>query len=156
MVEKDTMNSMISDIPRDVAECVKTTILEENWEEKHKLLLEEFIRDCFDISIVSYGILALLGYYIRSLHTPAFAFDYHLLLETPPTEWLKMKDTVFSSRKSSLPLTDKVTHEPETFESHKKIKTDILTKYDPYFRARDGKVLDLRTKEEKKGNPLQL
>ena len=46
-MEKDlvTINSMISDIPRDVAECVKTTILEENWEEKHKLLLEEFIRE---------------------------------------------------------------------------------------------------------------
>ena len=143
------MNSMISDIQRDVAECVKTTILEENWEEKHKLLLEKFIlqeeenkynlegqekqildsflnskkckiknfkkpvslppppqekgeaadqpfftifsllltlivHNCFDISIVSYGILALLGYYIRSLHTPAFALDYRLLLETPP------------------------------------------------------------------------
>ena len=58
-----------------------------------------------------------------------------------------MKDIVFSSHKSSLPLTDK---EPETFESHKKIKTEVLTKYDPYFCARDGKVLDLRTKEEKK------
>ena len=45
VVEKDlaTMNSMISDIQRDVAECVRTTIVEENWEEKHKLLLEEFI-----------------------------------------------------------------------------------------------------------------
>ena len=38
------MNSMISDIQRDLAECVKTAILEENWEENHKLLLEEFIR----------------------------------------------------------------------------------------------------------------
>ena len=81
------------------------------------------------------------------MHAPAFAFDYRLLLDIPPTEWLKMKDIVFSSHKSSLPLTDK---EPETFESHKKIKTEVLTKYDPYFCARDGKVLDLRTKEEKK------
>ena len=114
------------------------------------MFLTLIIHNCFDISIVSYGILALLGYYIRSLHTPAFAFDYRLLLETPPTEWLKMKDTVFSSHKGSLPLTDKVSNEPETLESHKKIKTDILTKYDPYFCARDGKVLDLRTKEKKK------
>ena len=38
------MNSMISDIQRNVAECVKTTVIEENWEEKHQLLLEEFIR----------------------------------------------------------------------------------------------------------------
>ena len=208
VVEKDllTMNTMIDNAQRDARGCVKTAILEENWEEKHKLLLEEFIRqeeenkynlegqekqildsflnskkckiknfkkpvslppspqekgeaadqpfftifsllltliihNCFDISIVSYGILALLGYYIRSLHTPAFAFDYRLLLETPPTEWLKMKDTVFSSHKSSLPLTDKVTHEPETLESHKKIKTDILTKYDLYFHAGTEKFL---------------
>ena len=38
------MNSMISDIQRNVAECVKTIVIEENWEEKHQLLLEEFIR----------------------------------------------------------------------------------------------------------------
>ena len=46
VVEKDlvTMNSMIHDIRRDAGECVKTAILEENWEEKQKLLLEEFIR----------------------------------------------------------------------------------------------------------------
>ena len=46
VVEKDlvTMNSMIDDIRRDAGECVKTAILEENWEEKQKLLLEEFIR----------------------------------------------------------------------------------------------------------------
>ena len=153
VVEKDllTMNTMIDDAQRDARGCVETAILEENWEEKHKLLLEEFIRqeeenkynlegqeeqildsflsskkckiknskkqvnlppppqekaevadqpfftifslfltliihNCFDISIVSYGILALLGYYIRSLHTPAFAFDYSLLLNTPPSE----------------------------------------------------------------------
>ena len=46
VVEKDlvTMNTIIDDIQRDARECVKTAILEENWEENHKLLLEEFIR----------------------------------------------------------------------------------------------------------------
>ena len=46
VVEKDlsTMNSMIDDIQKSNEECVKTAILEENWEEKHKILLEEFIR----------------------------------------------------------------------------------------------------------------
>ena len=38
------MNTIIDDIQRDARECVKTAILEENWEENHKLLLEKFIR----------------------------------------------------------------------------------------------------------------
>ena len=47
VVEKDllTMNTMIDNAQRDARGCVKTAILEENWEEKHKLLLEEFIRE---------------------------------------------------------------------------------------------------------------
>ena len=46
VVEKDlvTINTMIDDIQKDAGECVKTAILEENWEENHKLLLEKFIR----------------------------------------------------------------------------------------------------------------
>ena len=193
VVEKDlsTMNSMMDDIQKSTEECVKTAILEENWEEKHKLLLEVFIwqeeenkynlegqeeqildsflsskkckikiffkpvnlppppqekaeaadrpfftifslllsliiHNCFDLSITSYGILALLGYYIRSLHTSFLAFDYHLLLNTPPTEWLKMKDTVFSSHKSSLPLTAADSYDQRPSESRKKIKIFFL------------------------------
>ena len=38
------MNSMIDNIQRNTEGCVKTAILEENWEQKHKLLLDEFIR----------------------------------------------------------------------------------------------------------------
>ena len=67
-----------------------------------------------------------------------------------------MKDTVFSSHKSSLPLTAADSFDQRPSESHKKIKTDILTKYDPYFRARDGEILDLRTKEEKKVTPYNF
>ena len=62
-----------------------------------------------------------------------------------------MKDIVLSSHKSSLPLTPEDSKEQGPSESRKKIKTDILTKYDPYFLARDREVLDLRTKQEKKG-----
>ena len=38
VVEKDlvTINTMIDDIQRDARECVKTAILEENWEEKQR------------------------------------------------------------------------------------------------------------------------
>ena len=53
VVEKDlsTINSMIDDIQESIGECIKTAILEENWEEKHKLLLEEFIRQEEKINI---------------------------------------------------------------------------------------------------------
>ena len=40
----------------------------------------------------------------------------------------------------------------EKFEkkTEKKFKTDMLTKFDPFFRARAGQILDLRTQDEKK------
>ena len=45
-IERDEslMDSVADCIQREAESCYRTAIIEENWEEKHKLLLDEFIR----------------------------------------------------------------------------------------------------------------
>ena len=44
-IEKDESiaMAMADDIQREAKQCYRTAVVEENWEEKHKLLLDEFI-----------------------------------------------------------------------------------------------------------------
>ena len=35
-------------------------------------------------------------------------------------------------------------------QTDKNFKTDMLTKFDPFFQARAGQILDLRTQDEKR------
>ena len=46
IIEKDEslIASVADGIRREAESCFKTAVVEENWEEKHKLLLDEFIR----------------------------------------------------------------------------------------------------------------
>ena len=61
-----------------------------------------FLHSFADLPMGSYVILAILGYYIRSLCGPELSFDYHLLLRTPPSEWLHIKKEIFSSHKNMI------------------------------------------------------
>ena len=92
-------------------------------------------------------LLAVLGYYIHSLCSPVLSFDYHLLLRTPPSEWFQIADGVFTSHKNSVTFSEE---KPVENKTDKKYKTDMLTKFDPFFQARAGQILDLRTQDEKK------
>ena len=92
----------------------------------------------------SYLILAILGYYIHSLCGPVLSFDYHLLLRTPPSEWFQIADGVFTSHKNSVTFPEEQQLEKKT---DKKYKTDLLTKFDPFFQARAGPILDLRIQD---------
>ena len=40
-------------------------------------------------------------------------------------------------------------------KTDKKYKTDMLTKFDPFFQAQAGQILDLRTQDEKRATIVQ-
>ena len=88
-----------------------------------------------DLPWGSYLILAILGYYIHSLCGPVLSFDYHLLLRTPPSEWFQIADGVLTSHKNLVTPSGQEQLEKKT---DKKFKTDMLTKFDPFFQAQAG------------------